>query len=180
MGFPGGTSGKEPGCQCRRLETQVWFLRWEDPLERAWQPTPVFLPGESHGQRSLADYSPWDHKSRTWLRWPSTHTRMHTRIYFSFLDSVSPISLLLLYSSDNRSHILSSRKPSTPLLSLISKWFLVILGYISSYTHFKAIVLWRLTSASWRWLELFYWNKGWVFTALTPVKVWDVLINNVL
>ena len=109
-----------------------------------------------------------------------SHTRMHTRIYFSFLDSVSPISLLLLYSSDNRSHILSSRKPSTPLLSLISKWFLVILGYISSYTHFKAIVLWRLTSASWRWLELFYWNKGWVFTALTPVKVWDVLINNVL
>ena len=30
-----------------------------DPLEEKWQPTPVFLPGESHGQRSLADYSPW-------------------------------------------------------------------------------------------------------------------------
>ena len=28
----------------------------------AWQPTPVFLPGESHGQRSLAGYSPWGHK----------------------------------------------------------------------------------------------------------------------
>ena len=28
---------------------------------RAWQPTPVFLPGESHGQRSLAGYSPWGH-----------------------------------------------------------------------------------------------------------------------
>ena len=29
---------------------------------RKWQPTPVFLPGESHGQRSLAGYSPWGHK----------------------------------------------------------------------------------------------------------------------
>ena len=29
---------------------------------RKWQPTPVFLPGESHGQRSLSGYSPWGHK----------------------------------------------------------------------------------------------------------------------
>ena len=34
---------------------------------RKWQPTPVFLPGESHGQRSLAGFSPWGCKSRTWL-----------------------------------------------------------------------------------------------------------------
>ena len=32
------------------------------PRRRAWQPSPVFLPGESHGQRSLAGYSPWGHK----------------------------------------------------------------------------------------------------------------------
>ena len=32
------------------------------PWRRAWQPTQVFLPGESHGQRSLAGYSPWGHK----------------------------------------------------------------------------------------------------------------------
>ena len=32
------------------------------PWRRAWQPTPVFLPGKSHGQRSLAGYSPWSHK----------------------------------------------------------------------------------------------------------------------
>ena len=41
-------------------ETRVWSLGWEDaPWRRAWQPTPVFLPGESHGQRSLGGYSPW-------------------------------------------------------------------------------------------------------------------------
>ena len=35
-------------------------LAREDPLEDlAWQPAPVFLPGESHGQRSLAGYTPW-------------------------------------------------------------------------------------------------------------------------
>ena len=39
-------------------ETQSQFLGWEDPVEEKWQPTPVFLPGKSHGQRSLAGYSP--------------------------------------------------------------------------------------------------------------------------
>ena len=37
-------------------------LGQEDPRRRKWQPTPVFLPGESHGQGSLAGYSPWGHK----------------------------------------------------------------------------------------------------------------------
>ena len=38
-------------------EMQVQFLGWEDPLEESMQPTSVFLPGESYGQRSLAVYS---------------------------------------------------------------------------------------------------------------------------
>ena len=41
-------------------ETQVPSLGQEDPLEKEWQPTLVFLPGESHGQRSLVGYSPRD------------------------------------------------------------------------------------------------------------------------
>ena len=40
----------------------VQSLGWEDPLDRKWQPTPVFLPRELYGQRSLAGYSPWGHK----------------------------------------------------------------------------------------------------------------------
>ena len=39
-----------------------WILGGEDPLEKAWQPTPVFLPGEFYGQKSLAGYSPRDGK----------------------------------------------------------------------------------------------------------------------
>ena len=44
------------------LVTCVQALGWKDPLEREWQPTPVFWPGESHGQKSLAGYSPWGHR----------------------------------------------------------------------------------------------------------------------
>ena len=69
MGFPGGASGKEPACQCsrcRRHRFDPWVRKI--PCRRKWQPTPIFLPGESHGQRSLA-------KSRTWLKQLSRHAR---------------------------------------------------------------------------------------------------------
>ena len=58
LGFPGGGSGKEPACQCRihkRHRFNPWA--WKIPWRRAWPPTPVFFPGESHGQRILAGYS---------------------------------------------------------------------------------------------------------------------------
>ena len=62
-GSPGGASGKEPACQCRRHKRRG-FNSWvrNIPWRKAWQHTPVFLPGESHGQRSLAGYSPWGWK----------------------------------------------------------------------------------------------------------------------
>ena len=46
--FPVGTSRKEPSCQCRihyRCGFDLWVRKF--PWRRAWQPTPVFLPGES-------------------------------------------------------------------------------------------------------------------------------------
>jgi len=58
-GFPGSADGREPACQCgkhKRREFHPWFEKI--PWRRAWQPTPVCLPGESHGQRNLAGYSP--------------------------------------------------------------------------------------------------------------------------
>ena len=57
--LPGGTSGTQPFCQCRRYKRSRFR---QIPWKRAWQPTAVFLPGESHGQRSLVGYSPWSHK----------------------------------------------------------------------------------------------------------------------
>ena len=43
--------------RCRRHRFNPWV--WKIPWRRKWQPTPVFLPGKSHGQRSLVGYSPW-------------------------------------------------------------------------------------------------------------------------
>ena len=61
--FPGGAGGKKPACQCRRCK-RPGFNSWvgKIPWRRKWQPTPVFLPGESHGQKCLAGYSPWGPK----------------------------------------------------------------------------------------------------------------------
>ena len=61
-GFPSGSVGKNPPAVQELQETWVRSLGGEDPWRRQWQPTPVFLPGESHGQRSLVGYSPWGHK----------------------------------------------------------------------------------------------------------------------
>ena len=56
--FPGGTGGKESTWQCRTCRRHG-FGPWvrKIPWRRKWQPTPVFLPGESHGQGSLVGYS---------------------------------------------------------------------------------------------------------------------------
>ena len=56
---PGGASGKEPSCQCRLDVRDMGLISGSRrSRRRAWQLTPVFLPGESHGQRSLPGYSP--------------------------------------------------------------------------------------------------------------------------
>ena len=49
------------------------------PRRRKWQPTPVFLPGESHGQRSLVSYSPWSRKESDTTEHTHTHTHTHTQ-----------------------------------------------------------------------------------------------------
>ena len=61
LGFPGGADGKELACQsrqqrCKRCRFKTWVRKilWR----RKWQPIPVFLPGESPGQKSLVVYSP--------------------------------------------------------------------------------------------------------------------------
>ena len=60
-GFIGGSviKKKNPACQCRRYK-RWWFNPWvgKIPWKKAWQPTPVFLPGESHEQRKLMGYCP--------------------------------------------------------------------------------------------------------------------------
>ena len=95
-GLPRWLSGKESNRQCRRRRFNPWVrkISWR----RKWLPTPVFLPGKSHGQRSLAGYSPWGHKrvrhdwateqqqavskcvwcmSESVTEWPGSHSQVH-------------------------------------------------------------------------------------------------------
>ena len=62
-GLPRWCRGKESACQCRRCK-RCSFDPWvrKIPWRRAWKPTPVFLPRESHGQRSLEGCGPWGRK----------------------------------------------------------------------------------------------------------------------
>ena len=78
MGLLRWLSGKDSSFQCRRTDfnPQVRYIPWR----RKWQPTPIFLPGNSHRQRSLEGYSAWGHKrvrhnlatkqQRTTYTWP--------------------------------------------------------------------------------------------------------------
>ena len=79
LGMPGGSTGKKIHLQCRRckFELQVGKIPWK----RAWQPTPVFLPGEFHGQRSLVGYSPWACKELDTIDWLNIFTFSTTWAY---------------------------------------------------------------------------------------------------
>ena len=60
MGFPADASGKESVCQCKRCRRSEFDCRvGKIPWRRKRQPTPIFLPENFHGQRSLEGYSPW-------------------------------------------------------------------------------------------------------------------------
>ena len=75
QGFPGGAAVKI------HLLTKTTLQSWvrKIPWRRKWQPTPVFLPGESHGQRSLVDYSPWALKGSVRHDWATEHTHLPAR-----------------------------------------------------------------------------------------------------
>ena len=78
-GFPGGTSGKELACQCRRHK-KCRFDPWvkKIPWRKAWHPTPLFLPGESHRQRRSAAVHGVA-QSRTRSKQLSTHAHKQLR-----------------------------------------------------------------------------------------------------
>ena len=65
--------------QCLRPRFNPWVGKI--PWRREWQSTPAFLPGESHGQRSLVGYSPWSHKDSDTPEW-LTHTHMHRGLFY--------------------------------------------------------------------------------------------------
>ena len=76
-GLPKCLNGKESICQCRRCRFDPWVKKI--PWRRKWQPTPLFLPGISHGQRSLVSYSPWSGKETDTTKQTRTQARTKLR-----------------------------------------------------------------------------------------------------
>ena len=79
---------KEPTCQCRRHKRCI-FDPWvrKIPWRRKWHPTPVFLPGKSHGQRTLAGYSPCGHTELDDWSDLAQHRTAHMYTYIGVLLS---------------------------------------------------------------------------------------------
>ena len=86
-------SGKESTCQCRRRRFDLWV--WKIPWRKKWQPTPIFLPGKSHEQRSLMSYSPWGCKESDTTEGLSIHTQ-------HLLSALSTLITLLYLSSSQQ------------------------------------------------------------------------------
>ena len=101
MHILGGSDGKDSACQYRKLERHR-FNPWVRKIlwRKEWQPTPVFLPGEFHGQRSLAGYSPWCLKeSHMTEQLTHTHTHTHTHIFiYTFLCRYKNFILTIAFS----------------------------------------------------------------------------------
>ena len=86
--LPWWLSGKESACQCRRRGFNPWVGKI--PWTRNWQPSLIFLPGKSHGQRSLAGYSTWGCK-RVGHNWATEQQVYSAFRHFIFLtDNLYP------------------------------------------------------------------------------------------
>ena len=76
------------------------FDPWVDKISwsRKWQPTPIFLPGQSHGQRSSTGYSPWDHKESDTSEHVHvcTHTHTHTHTHTNTANKLISVFSLVI------------------------------------------------------------------------------------
>ena len=96
MGLPRWRGGKESACLCRRCK-RCGFNPWvgKIPWSRKWQPTPLFLSGNFHGQKNLAGCSPWGRKESR-HDWAGTHTcNVHSShcifiLWNCFISDTSP------------------------------------------------------------------------------------------
>ena len=88
---------------------------------RQWHPTPVLLPGKSHGQRSLVGHSPWDHKES------DTTERLHLFL-FTYYKTFPFQSLILFFLLKKMYYFCQKFPPTTLSVSTIE--------YILIYVHF--------------------------------------------
>ena len=125
--------------QCRR----PWFNLWVGKIcwRREWQPTPIFLPGEIHGQWSLAVYSPWDHKELDTTEWLT--------LSLSMLVSSGEGVELSVFPSASNPPFAAALQPTHSLANLYT------LGWYSMHSHL--LFYWSLKTRWRRWWM--YWGQ---------------------
>ena len=94
LGFPSGLVVKNP-LQCRGRRFNPWLRKI--PWRRSWLAALVFLPGESHGQRSMAGYSPWGHKELDMTEQLSTHKYINNSLCYTV--GLCCLSILSVYAN---------------------------------------------------------------------------------
>ena len=124
-GLPRQPTVKESACQCRRY----WRCRFNPwvrkiPWRRKWQPTPVFLPRKSHGQRSLVGYSPWCRKEWDMTEWTEHAHTNHTILITHQLPPSN--SHLFIDRGHCTAHICSSKACNSTHCIEIPPWMLII------------------------------------------------------
>ena len=97
LGLPWWLSGKESACQCRRhRRCGSGPCVWKSPWRRKWQATLVFLPGESHGWKSLEGYNPRGHKEVDTTERLSTHSQGESSSIWSQKGNVGTEKALVI------------------------------------------------------------------------------------
>ena len=116
-------------------KTWILSLGWEDLRRRKWQLTPVFLPGKSHGQRSLAGYSPRESQrvGHDWAQHPYTHTFVLVLFLSTEPQTAwkAPLRKWFLYSQDTFDVCVSRFSPHPPTLQFSRQY----LGLITHFWH---------------------------------------------
>ena len=131
-------------------ETWVQSLGWEDPWRKEWQPTPVSLPGESHGQRNLAGCSPRGHRVRH--DWVTEHACMHHLLknffyFYTIFNGYFPYCFTIQFFQNIRCVVQYILEPilyprvcashsSTPILALPASGNQLLVLCICKFTSF--------------------------------------------
>ena len=106
-GISGWLSVKECACQSKRCRFDPWVRKI--PWRRKWQPTPVVLPGKSHGRRSLVGYNPWGRRES------DTTERLYLLYFtFCFIDYARAINCVNHNKLENSQRDGNTRPPDLP------------------------------------------------------------------
>ena len=145
VGLPWWVSGNESTCQRWRHGFAPWVSKI--PWRRKWQPILVFLPGKSHGQRSLAGYSPWGHKRVGHDLATKQQPNLHCcTIYRKIVRRVNTRILItrrgLPYGSDGKESACQCRRPQ--FIPGVRNLLFSFLFYFSLYFYCICLRRWML------------------------------------